>query len=785
MDACRAGVPELTSASQAWCGADRIGKTLSVVFAALCLILALGPAAAAAQSLASGFAGTPACAACHAAESELWAGSHHARAMQAASPTTILGNFADATLEHFGATARFFRRGDAFFIATEDRDGKPAEFKIAYTFGLYPLQQYLTMFADGRLQALPFAWDTRPTEKGGQRWFHLYPDQPMPHTDPLHWTGPQQNWNFMCADCHSTAVKKGYDPATDRFDTRFSAVNVGCEACHGAGQAHIDWANSGKPATIANKGFASAVARRPTPDWSIDPQTGSPMHGVARPVGDEVEACSRCHARRSQFSDGWLPGDPLTKAYLPSFLSSDLFEDDGQMRDEVFNYSSFQQSKMFAKGVICSDCHDPHSSALKAKGSDVCAQCHQPEKFNSLAHTGHPPSPTAPDCIACHMSVRTYMVVHPRHDHSFRIPRPDLSVALGVPNACNDCHKDRDAAWAAAAIEAWHGPVRKGYQTYAAAFHAERTHQPQAGALLLAVANGNEVPPIARATALVELGGHPSVETDRALAHALTDPDPMVRIAGLRGLAPLPRDQRWRRANSLLGDPIAAVRIEAAQLLADQPPGEVNASERARLEAAFAEYEAAQRFIADRPEGYANLGSFLARRGRIAEAEAEYLAGIARSPSAVALHVDLADLYRQTRREPQAEQVLRSAISVAPGAAAPHYALGLSLIRTKRLDEAMGQLQRAAELDPDNARFAYVYGVALQSRGRLDEARKVWESALARDPTDPDILTALLEESLRAQDLDRARAFAERLSPLRPDDAALARLAAQLRNGKP
>jgi predicted CXXCH cytochrome family protein len=760
-------------------------KWLSLWLLALSVIFAGRPATAADQRPVSGFVGTQVCAACHSVEAALWAESHHARAMQPASAQTVLGNFADARLEHFGTTARFFRRGDNFMVAAEGRDGKPAEFKIGFTFGLYPLQQYLTVFPDGRVQALPYAWDARPAEQGGQRWFHLYPDAPMPHTDPLHWTGPQQNWNFMCADCHSTAVKKGYDPAQDRFDTRFSAVNVGCEACHGAGQGHVDWANSGKPAQVANMGFASVVAQRPSPDWSIDPLTGSPMHGISRPQGDEVEACGRCHARRSQFSDAWVPGDPLTKAYLPSFITPDLYEDDGQMRDEVFNYSSFQQSKMFAKGVVCSDCHDPHSSALKATRSAVCAQCHLAEKFEAVAHTGHPPSPSAPDCIACHMSVRTYMVVHRRHDHSFRIPRPDQSIALGTPNACTDCHKDRDAAWAAAAVERWHGPVRKGFQTYAEAFHAERTHQPQAGDLLLTIANGKDVPAIARASALIALAAHPSVETDHVMARGLADPDPMVRIAGLRGMAALPRDQRWRRANALLGDPTAAVRIEAAQLLADQPPGEVGPNERALLEAAFAEYEAAQRFNADRPEGHANLGSFLVRRGRLAEAEAEYLAGIRLMPGAIALHVDLADLYRQTGREPQAEQVLRSAISIAPDAAAPHYALGLSLIRAKRVDEAMSQLQRAAELDPDNPRFAYVYGVALQSRGRLDEARKVWEAALARDPTNRDILSVLLQDALKAQDIGRARDLAERLLALLPDDAALARLAAQLRAAKP
>ncbi len=507
-------------------------------------------------------------------EAGAWKASQHAHAMQDATEATVLGDFNNAQASHFSSKARFTRKDGRFFVATEGKDGKEAEFAVKYTFGVDPLQQYLVEFPDGRLQALPYAWDTRPKSEGGQRWFHLYPQEDIPPSDALHWTGPQQNWNYMCAECHSTNVHKNYDAAKDSFKTTFSEVSVGCEACHGAGAGHVQWAQNGRAATVAHSGFASTAASRGAISWTMDPKTGSPAVSTAAVAGSVNETCDRCHSRRGQFSENWRPGQPLANTHLPAFLTSDLFEDDGQMKDEVFNTSSFQQSKMFAKGVVCTDCHDPHGGKLKAAKSEVCSQCHDPQKFAATAHTGHPQSAASPDCVACHMPARTYMVVDPRHDHSFRVPRPDLSAKIGTPNACASCHKDRDAAWAAAAIEKWHGPARKGFQTYAEAFHAARLDQPEAGDLLMKVAQDPAAPAIARATALLELGQRPSAAVQAEIERGLADPDPMVRLGALRAMEQLPIDVRWTKGRAALSDPIRAVRMEAAI-----PPGRCPSSE--------------------------------------------------------------------------------------------------------------------------------------------------------------------------------------------------------------
>lgn len=743
--------------------------------------LATGAVGALAEGAPAGFTGSQSCAACHPAETQAWLSSQHAHAMRRAEEGAVQGDFGDVRVEDGKARARFFRKGGRFMVETDGRDGKPAVFEVSDTFGVYPLQQYLVTFPDGRRQALPFAYDTRPAEQGGQRWFYLHPGQTVNASDPLHWTGIQQNWNFMCAECHSTGLRKNYDAAADRFDTRFSEISVGCEACHGPAQAHVKWAAGARDPAVAHAGFVWAAPVRPTPDWTPDPKTGSPAHGVSRPAGDEVETCARCHSRRGILSEQWHPGLPLSETHAPALLSKGLFAADGQMEDEVFNDQTFKQSLMYARGVTCSDCHEPHAGKLRAQGAAVCAQCHLPARFETAAHTGHRPGPGAPDCVSCHMPVRTYMVIDDRHDHSFRIPRPDLSVALGTPNACTGCHRDKSAEWAANAVERWHGPVRKGFQTWAAAFHHAREGAPEARDALIRLSSTPATPAIVRATAISELGGFLSLASGEAIRNGLADPDPLVRVAALQEQAGLPLNVRCPRVSPLLSDPVAGVRIEAASQLADQPLAALAEPERVRLSAAFREYEAAQRLNADRPEGRVNLGNFYARRGDPKAAEAEFLAGLKLQPGSDLLSVNLADLYRALGREAETEEVLRRAVAVNPQAAAPHHALALSLIRQRRYDQALAELDRARVLAPDNARYAYVYAVALQSLGRAPEGNAVIAEALRRSPNDVELLTYSLNEALRSGDLGRARGHARKLALLRPDDADIARLQTQLR----
>ena len=475
------------------------------------------------------FVGSEACAGCHQTEAALWKESQHKHAMQHASTASVLGNFDDAGFDYFGVHSRFFKRDNKFFVETDGPDGKVATFEVKYTFGIDPLQQYLIEFPDGRTQALSIAWDSRPKEQGGQRWFHLYPNEQIKHDDVLHWTKLNQNWNFMCAECHSTGVQKNYDAASDRFNTTWTEISVGCEGCHGKGSRHVNWANSqrswfGKDED-PRKGLAVFLNERDGVTWQSDPKTGNSQRNVApAATRREVQTCGLCHARRGEFSEDWVPGQPLSDTHMVSALARGLYHADGQMLDEVYNYGSFKQSKMFAAGVTCSDCHEPHAAKLRVAGDGVCLQCHASDKYEAASHNRHEGVTPAVGCASCHMPVSTYMVVDKRHDHSLRVPRPDISVKLGTPNACNNCHADKSAQWAADTIEQWHGPTRKGSQNYAEAFQASWTDRSDAAALLAVVAASPTVPAIARASALSELHLRVSPANIELARKGLADP---------------------------------------------------------------------------------------------------------------------------------------------------------------------------------------------------------------------------------------------------------------------
>jgi predicted CXXCH cytochrome family protein len=735
------------------------------------------------------FVGSEVCSGCHRAEADLWNTSQHKHAMQHASTKAVLGKFNDATFDYYGVRSRFFRNEGKFLVETDGPDGKLGVFEIKYTFGIDPLQQYLVEFPDGRLQALSIAWDSRSSEQGGQRWFHLYPNEDIKHDDVLHWTKLNQNWNFMCAECHSTGVQKKYDAATDRYATSWAELSVGCEACHGKGSRHVSWARDLKwgPWFRTNdnptKGFVSSFNERGGVSWHPDPGTANPQRNIApSALRKEVETCGLCHARRGAFSEDWRPGQSLSDTHVVSTLAAGLYHPDGQMRDEVYNYGSFKQSKMFAAGVTCSDCHEPHAAKLRASGDGVCLQCHASEKYQVATHTHHEGAAPAVSCASCHMPMSTYMEIDKRHDHSLRIPRPDISVKLGTPNACNDCHRDKKPDWAASAVEQWFGPTRKGFQNYAEAFSASRNGNADSAALLAAVATNPATPAIARASALSELHSRVSPANIELARAGVADPDPLVRMAALDMLEGIAGSRIWPIVSPLLSDSSRGVRIRAASVLADVSTPNQPANDREAFSRAAAEYVAAQRYNSDRPEARSALGNFYVRRGLTSEAEAEYKAGLRLSPRYAPGAINLADLYRQLGRDSDAEGVLRTAITASSQDPGLHHTLGLTLTRQKRSDEALMEFKLATELEPDRSRYAYVYAVALHSARRVEESMKVLKESVARHPEDRDSLLALVSFSRNAGDIGAALEYGEQLTRLAPNDRELKGLVEDLRS---
>jgi len=756
----------------------RFPPLLTAFTAALVSLTSCGP-----RDDGADFVGRDVCAECHQVEFELWTASHHDLAMQVANEITVLGDFNDATFTHFGVTSTFFRRDRQFLVRTDGPDGELHEYEVAYTFGITPLQQYLIEFPDGRYQTLSVMWDARRAEEGGQRWFHLYPDEPIPFDDELHWTGRNQNWNYMCAECHSTDLRKNYNLEEDTYQTTWAEIDVSCEACHGPGSAHVAWAAGGPVEQYGdNKGLALLLSDSSGGAWEF--AAGASIAHRTRRLDSQTQiaTCARCHSRRSTIVDHYEYGRPLLETHTPRVLEEGLYYVDGQILDEVYVYGSFRQSKMFTAGVTCSDCHDPHSLNGVAEGNALCAKCHRATVFDTPQHHKHAVDSQGARCVECHMRSQTYMVVDPRRDHSFRIPRPDLSQTYDTPNACNECHDDQSSDWAARTMDRWYGTAWRERTQYADVIYSGRAGLPTADAGLAGLVQDTTVPSIVRATAVSLLRSYRTPTASSATGAALRDPDPLVRLQAVSLLDQLPPEQRLGAAFELIGDSVRAVRIEAARMAATVPSYMLTPATSAIVDTALEEYVAAQLANSDRALSHLNLGVLHTVRSEYQQAEEEYRTALRLEPRFVLTYVNFADLYRLLGRDAEGESLLWHALEIAPENAPAHHALGLLLTRQNRIQEAVASLRRAAELAPDNARFSYVHAVAVNATGDVDGAISLLETAHERHPYDRSILIALATFNQERGTLEDAVQYANRLVFLYPLDAEATQLLEDLQS---
>lgn len=732
------------------------------------------------------FTGTNSCSSCHSEQHQAWKGSHHDLAMQHATKESMLGDFDNAEFSANGITSKFFTRDGKFWVNTDAADGTMQDFEIRYTFGLTPLQQYLVEFPDGRVQTLGIAWDTRAESAGGQRWFHLYPDLTIKAGDELHWTGLQQNWNFMCADCHSTNLVKGYNSSSNTFKTTWSEINVGCEACHGPGQQHLAWADNADQQKLqdSSMGLDYLLHDRKGVSWVMDPDTGTAERRPAASNNREIGVCAACHSRRGILKPGIESDGSFLDHYRPALLTDFLYHTDGQIKEEVYVWGSFAQSKMQAAGVTCSDCHEPHSLNLRAEQQQVCSQCHLPTKYASIEHHKHAVGSTGANCLDCHMPETTYMVVDPRRDHSIRIPRPDLSLENSSPNACSQCHTDKNTEWASEQFAEMWPNVTEPFQNWSRAFTMARSGMPQAEIALIKVIRDQQTPDIARATAVSELPPFLSPLSGQVLQSALSDPSPLVRLAALGVLDSLSPENRYQFAAPLLSDPSLAVRVEAARISAPALNTELTPEQTAILGAALREYVAAQNENADRPESHLNLGNMYAQSGDAIRAEKSFRQAIKLDPGFSPAYVNLADLYRVQEMDQAAGKILKEAINIQPDNATLYHSLGLMQARTQQLDLALENLQKAAELAPDEARYTYVYGVALNSTGESAAALQVLEKGHDRHPVDQGIMYMIASIYRDQGNKDEATKWAQKMLTINPADQNALRFIEMLNSGQ-
>jgi Tfp pilus assembly protein PilF len=695
------------------------------------------------------FVGSAKCERCHKEAYGKWKNSHHDLAMDVATDKTVLGNFDNAVIRHNGVETRFFRKNGKFFVHTRGPEGKMGEFEIAYTFGAFPLQQYLIPFPGGRLQCLTIAWDVKV-----RKWF-LLPNHTDDASDWLHWTRGGENWNLMCAECHSTNLAKRYDMATDTYKTTWTDIDVGCEACHGPGEKHVAWADRPAMGLTETENFDLTVGTR-----ELD---AAGMLGI----------CAPCHSRRA-FLGGPIPvSGEVMDGMIPQVLETGMYYPDGQILEEVYVYGSFVQSRMYRRGVRCSDCHDIHSLKLHKEKNDLCLACHRADTYDTKDHHFHKKLDKGKPsegwlCVRCHMPGRYYMGNDFRIDHSIRIPRPDLSLEIGTPNSCNaaGCHADKSVAWSVGHYRKWYGTKRKPH--YGQVIAAGRARKPGAGSELIRLADDRLMPGIARATALSLLRGDRSGEARQAFSRALADDDPLVRFHAVRNFPAGPPEEQVRFLAPLLFDPVKAVRIEAAQGLSAVPADLLAPDRKEAFDAALDEYVRAMEYSADFATSRHNLGILYTNLGQPDRARENYEAAIAIDDRFYPAKVNLAVLYSQMGRNKDAETLLRSVLKIRPDYPEVAYSLGLLLAEEKRYGEAVEYLRAAARGMPGRSRAHYNLGLLLQHMGKGPEAERSLLKALELEPRNLDYLYAAADHYVKAGRFGEARKIAERMIAAHP-----------------
>lgn len=702
------------------------------------------------------------CQGCHSEQVKDWQGSHHQLAMQEASAETMLGDFNDVTFKAENETTRFSRKNDEFWVNTPGIDGKNADFKVAYTFGIAPLQQYLIEVGEGRLQALGVAWDT---EK--HRWFHLYDGQGVNFKNPLHWSKPSQNANFMCVECHTTGYKRNFDAEKNTFASHWNSLGVGCQACHGPASNHLEW--TAKKTDLIHAGFAVDLKDK---DATV-----------------EIETCARCHARRAPLGDGFTVGKRLMDDYLPSTLTRELYALDGKIKDEVFEHGSFAQSKMFDKGVRCSNCHNPHSNELKAPGNGVCLQCHntagktsvagvdgkglQAKNYDSVEHTRHAMGQPGSQCVDCHMPGKFYMGNDFRHDHSFSLPNPERAKKLGTPDACLTCHQGKAGDKITEQFKLWNTASAPQPPRYDESLWLIRNGQPGAAPALYEQLQRNDQPAIRRATLLAELPLYPSEQALKLATQDLRNPAPQVRESAIRAISAfLPPPERAPLLTPLLADSVKAVRIAAARDLLSVARNDLGTAQ-ANWESAIAEYEAVQKSLAERAEANLNLAMLYQASGRSEEVEGLLRTALKRDPDFYPALVTLVQWLEANGRGQEAQTLLAQSLKEHPDAALLQHTQGLALIRAGKADQAMAALRKAAQLEPQNPQYGYVLAVALHDSGKVDEACVELERLLKVQPANRNARLSLIQYYLDSGQEPKAQVLLQGWKKMNMGDPAL------------
>ena len=655
------------------------------------------------------------CTSCHQQPEHDWQRSDHAKSMAVADKNSVLADFGNVDVEHYGQKAHFFIKENRYQV-TISYDDKTDVYPIKFTFGHFPLQQYLVETEQGKLQVLPFTWDSREKNEGGQRWYHNYSHEEIRPEDRLHWRQPLQNWNGMCADCHSDGLERHYDAEQNSFSSQFDNINVGCLSCHGDMSEHVSTNKKATTNQLAKDDVTSI--KHLTGKWlrSIGEKTAH-WQGDKR-NNDFMDGCFACHSLRAPLTDGIQPKVAFLDQFTPQLLASPNYHVDGQIKEEVYVYGSFLQSKMFAEGVNCLDCHDKHTMKLKVEGNGLCLQCHGGEVYNVKEHHQHNEESAGAQCVNCHMPENRYMGVDDRRDHSFKIPRPDISQTLDTPNACTKCHDDKSNQWASENLIKWHGqptplPTSRKYLL------ALNSGQAITLAQHLSIIEDETIDIISRATAIqLLIYTTPTLSPD-TLAPYLSHSESLFRLSASAVAMLLPATEKIKYLSPLLKDKYKAVRIAAARSLVTS---DISVVDQPLFDKAMKELIDANKVNIWRGEGIANQGVLEIEMNQLANAEESFKNAIKIEPYFETGYINLADIYRAQKKPFQVNSVLSKGIENNPKSAAMHYSYGLHFVRQKKLEKALVLFEKSMMLMPNNAQYAYTYILGLDGAGQSRQA---------------------------------------------------------------
>ncbi len=646
------------------------------------------------------------CTQCHQQQRKQWQKSDHAKSMALANKNSVLADFNNVEIKHYGQKALFYMRDNQYKVTISYEDNLDT-YPIKYTFGHFPLQQYLVETQNGKLQVLPFAWDARTKENGGQRWYHNYSHEEIRPEDRLHWRQPLQNWNGMCADCHSDGLQRNYDALNNSFNTHFDNINVGCLSCHGDMSEH---SKKKQPRNVAND---TTSTQHPIGQWlrGINDKTAH-WQGIKRD-NKFMDNCFSCHSLRAPLTDGLKAHTPFLDQFTPQLPSSPNYYVDGQIKEEVYVYGSFLQSKMYGKGVNCLDCHDKHTMKLKIEGNGLCLQCHGSEVYNMKSHHQHQESSAGAECVSCHMPTNRYMGVDDRRDHSFKIPRPDVSAQFDTPNVCTKCHEDESNQWASDNLEKWHGKPKALLKSKQFLMALNSGHSINLEDHLSIIAD-TQLDIISRASALQMLSFTTQVISIEVLKPYLMHQESLLRLSAANAALLLTPVDRVLHLSPLLTDKYKAVRVAAVRnLVSSNVVGKYQQSFNTALNELFN----ANDVSSWRGEGRANQGALAIETNNIGAAEKAFKGAIKVDPYFEAGFINLADIYRVQQNPKKVAITLVKGMEKSPKSAAIKYAYALHLVRQKNLDKAVGFFEAAMLLSPDNAQYAYTYVLSLDGSG--------------------------------------------------------------------